>query len=260
MTAGRRLRVTVWNEYVHERGEESVKRIYPDGMHRPIADGIRRELGDGVSVRIATLEEPEHGLTEETLAETDVMTWWGHAAHDEVADEVVERVHQRVLEGMGIVVLHSAHFSKIFRRLMGTSCALRWRSDPGGEREVIWTVNPAHPIAAGLPQPIVVTHDEMYGEFFDIPTPDELVFISSFEGGEVFRSGCCYYRGAGRVAYFSPGDQEYPVYHQPEIQRAIANCVAWCGSAAASNDAPERRSGNAPRDWFIEPGSPARTR
>ena len=106
----------------------------------------------------------------------------------------------------------------------------------------------------------MVTHDEMYGEFFDIPTPDELVFISSFEGGEVFRSGCCYYRGAGRVAYFSPGDQEYPVYHQPEIQRAIANCVAWCGSAAASNDAPERRSGNAPRDWFIEPGSPARTR
>src|SRR5437773_11909319 len=197
MTAGRRMRVTVWNEYVHERGEESVKRIYPDGMHRPIADGIRRELGDGVSVRIATLGEPEHGLTEEALAETDVLTWWGHAAHDEVADEVVERVHARVLDGMGIVVLHSGHYSKIFKRLMGTSCSLRWRSDPGGEREVIWTVNPAHPIAADVPQPIVVAHDEMYGEYSDIPPPDALVFISSYEGGEASPSGSSFHSRAG---------------------------------------------------------------
>ena len=245
------LRVTVWNEHVHDRREATVRKLYPDGMHTPIVEGIRRELGEEVSLRVATLEEPEHGLTEEALADTDVLTWWGHAAHDQVDDRVVERVHARVMDGMGLVALHSAHYSKIFRRLMGTTCSLRWRSDPGGEREVIWTVNPGHPIAAGLPQPIVVPHDEMYGEFFDIPPPDELVFVTSFEGGEVFRSGCCWYRGNGRVAYFSPGDQEYPVYHQPEVQRAIANCVAWAGGTARPNDVPSARQGNSQRNWYM---------
>ena len=249
MTADRQLRVTIWNEHVQERRDESVKRVYPDGMHEAIAAGLRRELGASASIRFATLEEPEHGLTDRVLSETDVLTWWGHVAHDQVADEVVSRVQARVLEGMGIVVLHSAHYSKIFRRLMGTTCALRWRGG-SGERELVWTVNPAHPIAAGVPQPIIVPKQEMYGEFFDIPPPDELVFISSFEGGEVFRSGCCYYRGAGRVVYFSPGDQEFPVYKQPEIQRVIANSVRWCGSAATPNDAPSTRKGGVGRDWF----------
>jgi len=232
----RPLRVLVWNEHVHELRDQSVGRIYPDGMHGAIAGGVRRELGDRVTVSCATLDEPEHGLTAEALAATDVLTWWGHAAHDKVADAVVERVQARVLDGMGLLVLHSGHFSKIFKRLMGTTCALRWRLDPGGEREVIWTVNPGHPIAAGVPQPIVIPHQEMYGEYFDIPPPDELVFISSFAGGEVFRSGCCYRRGAGRVMYFSPGDQEFPVYHQPEVQRVIANAVAWCGESTTGND------------------------
>jgi trehalose utilization protein len=229
MASSRPIRVTIWNEYIHERREEQVRGIYPEGMHGAIAHGLRREMGAGLSVRVATFDEPEHGLDEESLTWTDVLTWWGHAAHEEVAESVVDRVHAHVLNGMGIVVLHSGHFSKIFKRLMGTSCALRWRLEQGGERETIWTVDPGHPIAAGLPQPIVIQRHEMYGEFFDIPPPDELVFISSFEGGEVFRSGCCFNRGAGRVVYFSPGDQEFPVYHQPEIQRVIANAVAWCG-------------------------------
>jgi len=247
------LRVTIWNENVHERREPSVKRIYPDGMHAPIADGLRRELGDKTSIRVATLADPEHGLTDGVLAETDVLTWWGHAAHDEVSDEVVDRVHARVLAGMGIVVLHSGHKSKIFMRLMGTTCNLRWRSDPGGEREMVWTVNPGHPIASGIPQPIVIPHQEMYGEVFDVPPPDELVFISSFEGGEVFRSGCCYTRGSGRVVYFSPGDQEYPVYHQPEVQRVIANSVRWCGDVSTANDSPIKKLANSPRNWYLNP-------
>jgi len=251
MPGDRPLRVTVWNENIHEQREASVRKLYPQGMHAPIVDGLRRELGDAVSVRVATLEEPEHGLSEAVLEETDVITWWGHAAHDQVADDVVERVHRRVLDGMGIVVLHSGHYSKIFRRLMGTTCSLRWRSDPGGEREVIWTVNPSHPIAAGVPQPVVIEHDEMYGEYFDIPPPDELVFIASFEGGEVFRSGCCWHRGLGRVAYFSPGDQEYPVYHQAEVQRVIANCVAWAGGRSTPNDLPSTREGNSERNWYL---------
>ena len=241
----------MWSEHVHEGRDASVRKIYPDGMHAPIVAGIQRELGGGAEVRVAMLEQPEHGLANEVLNATDVLTWWGHVAHDQVSDEVVERVHRRVLDGMGIVVLHSGHYSKIFKRLMGTTCSLRWRSDPGGERELIWTVNPAHPIAAGVPQPIVIPHDEMYGEYFDIPPPDELVFINSYEGGEVFRGGCCYRRGAGRVFYFSPGDQEFPVYHQPEVQRVIANAVAWCGDRSTANDLPSARQGRSPRNWYM---------
>ena len=251
MTPARRLRVTVWNENLHEQHQESVRKIYPKGMHAPIAEGIARELGPEVSVRVATFDDAEHGLTEKVLAETDVLTWWGHAAHERVEDSVVERVHERVLDGMGLVVLHSGHHSKIFRRLMGTTCHLRWRSDPGGERELIWTVNPGHPIAAGVPQPIVIPHQEMYGEFFDIPQPDELVFISSFEGGEVFRGGCCFTRGDGRIFYFGPGDQEFPVYHQAEVQRVIANAVAWCARTTPPNDMPSTRTANAQREWYL---------
>jgi trehalose utilization protein len=244
------IRVTVWNEHIHERRDESVRKLYPDGIHGAVAAGLRRELRGDVEISFATLDYPEHGLSEQALEQVDVLTWWGHAAHDQVADEVVARIHARVLDGMGIVVLHSGHHSKIFRRLMGTTCNLRWRSDPGGEREVIWTVNPAHPIAAGLPQPIVIPHQEMYGEFFDIPVPDELVLVSSFAGGEIFRSGCCFYRGAGRVVYFGPGDQEFPVYHQPEVQRVIANSVRWCANAVPPNDVPSRREANPRREWF----------
>ena len=139
-------------------------------------------------MRTATLDEPDHGLTEAVLAETDVLTWWGHVAHDEVSDDVVERVHARVLDGMGLVVLHSGHFSRIFQRLMGTTCDLKWRED--GRRERLWVVDPSHPIAEGLGESFVLAEEEMYGEHFDIPAPDELVFVSWFEGGEVFRSGC----------------------------------------------------------------------
>jgi trehalose utilization protein len=230
MEGMRRLNVTVWGENVHEQTEADVRARYPDGMHGAIAGGVAALLGDEVSVRTATLQEPEHGLTENVLRETDVLTWWGHAAHDEVDDAVVARVRQRVLGGMGLVALHSAHYSKIFISLMGTSCGLQWRNE--GERELVWTVAPGHPVAAGVPQPLVIDAQEMYGEHFDIPQPDELVFISSFAGGEVFRSGCAFTRGRGRIFYFSPGDQEYPVYHHPDVQRVIANAVRWAAPGA----------------------------
>lgn len=224
------IRVLVWNEGEHELVDESVRAIYPDGMHNTIAEGLREILGDDVEVRTATLRDPEHGLTEDALADTDVLLWWGHMAHDAVDDEVVARVHRHVLAGMGILVLHSGHFSKIFIRLMGTTCSLAWRND--GEQELVWTVAPGHPIAEGIEQPFAIDRQEMYGEFFDVPQPDELVFISSFSGGEVFRSGMTYRRGRGRVFYFSPGDQEYPVYHHPQIRRVLANGVRWANPGA----------------------------
>ena len=219
------IRVTVWGENLHEKRDKLVQELYPGGMHATIAAGISEYLGERAAVRSVTQDQLEHGLSDEVLGTTDVLTWWGHIGHDQVADEVVERVKQRVLQGMGLLVLHSAHYSKIFRSLMGTSCNLRWRSI--GERELVWTVNPGHEIAHGVPPVFGIEAQEMYGEFFDIPQPDELVFISSFSGGEVFRSGCCFYRGAGRIFYFGPGDQDYPVYHHAVVQRVLANAVVW---------------------------------
>jgi trehalose utilization protein len=222
-------RVTVWNEFRHEKQDEAVRQAYPDGIHGAIAEGLAQA---GFPVRCATLDEPEHGLTDAVLAETDVLTWWGHMAHGEVNDKIVDRVQNRVLEGMGLIVLHSGHLSKIFRRLMGTGCMLKWRE--ADERERIWVVEPGHPIAAGLPEHFELPAEEMYGERFDIPQPDELVFISWFQGGEVFRSGCCFRRGKGRIFYFRPGHETYRTYYRPEIRRVIANAALWAAPVVNS--------------------------
>jgi trehalose utilization protein len=193
-------------------------------MHAAIAAGLRESGGD-LEVSTAVLQDPEHGLTEERLTRTDVLTWWGHMAHEQVADAVAERVQRRVLEGMGLIVLHSGHYSKVFRRLMGTSCSLTWRE--ADEKERLWVCNPGHPIAAGIDRCFELPAEEMYGEPFGIPPPEEQVFISWFEGGEVFRSGCCWRRGNGRIFYFRPGHETYPTYHDPNVRRVIANAVHW---------------------------------
>jgi len=230
------IRVTVWNEFRHEKMSKEIAAIYPKGMHGAIAASLKKQ--GGLSVRTATLDEPEHGLTEKALNETDVLIWWGHAFHQDVKDEIVERVKARVLDGMGLICLHSAHFSKIFRSLMGTTCNLKWREI--GEKERLWVVSQGHPIAEGLGEYIELPHTEMYGELFDIPEPDELVFISWFEGGEVFRSGCCFHRGSGKIFYFRPGHETFPIYHNAEVLRVIANAVRW----AAPAKGPKRDFGN----------------
>jgi trehalose utilization protein len=235
------IHVTVWGEYRHEKKNPAVAQVYPDGMHNAIASALRKE--SGFNVRTATLDEPEHGLTDDVLQNTDVLTWWGHIAHGEVQDEIVKKVQERVLEGMGLIVLHSGHFSKIFKTLMGTSCDLKWRE--ADENERIWVVEPGHPIAEGLGETIELEREEMYGERFDIPQPDTLVFVSWFAGGEVFRSGCCYHRGKGRIFYFRPGHETYPTYHHPDVQKVIANAVRW----AAQPPSPKVVYGNAkPRE------------
>lgn len=218
------LHVTVWGENVHEHKNPKVAAIYPAGMHHAIADGLR-EHSPATVATTATLQEPDHGLSVERLATTDVLVWWGHMAHDKVEDRIVDRVHQRVLEGMGLIVLHSGHFSKIFKRLLGTSCALTWRE--ADEKERLWVCNPGHPIARGIDKFFELPREEMYGEPFGIPTPDEQVFISWFEGGEVFRSGCCWQRGNGRIFYFRPGHETYPTYFDSNVRRVLANAVEW---------------------------------
>ncbi len=218
-----KLRVTVWNEGRHEKKNPQIARIYPEGMHGAIAAYLRG-CGD-FDVRTATLDEPDHGLGGDVLANTDVLIWWGHMAHHEVSDAIVDKVVARVLDGMGLVVLHSGHYSKPFRRLMGTSCSLKWRE--AGEKERIWVVEPGHPIVQGLGEYIEIPHEEMYGERFDIPAPDALVLISWFAGGEVFRSGCCFRRNKGKIFYFRPGHESYPTYHHQGVLKIIANGVRW---------------------------------
>lgn len=217
------IRVTVWNELFHEQRDERVQRIYPEGMHGAIAAGLRRD--DRLEVRTATLPEADHGLPDEVLDATDVLVWWGHMRHGDVSDRLVDRIVRRVWDGMGFIALHSAHYSKPFRRLMGTECGLLWRV--AAEEEKLWVVDPSHPIAAGIDGKIVLPETEMYGEWFQIPNPDELVFISWFAGGEVFRSGCCWKRGKGRVFYFRPGHEIYPIYHNEQIQQVLRNACLW---------------------------------
>ena len=229
------LRVTVWNEFKVEQENEESRSIYPDGMHTVIANHLSAQ---GFMTRTATFHEPAHGLTQDVLDNTDVLLWWGHWLHKEVSDDVVDRVQKRVLDGMGLIVLHSGHESKIFMRLMGTSCDLKWRE--AGERERLWVVEPAHPIVAGLNHYIELPQTEMYGEPFRVPTPDVTVFISWFEGGEVFRSGCCYQRENGKIFYFRPGHETFPIYHNPEVMQVITNAVRWAAPTAGANMPAER--------------------
>ena len=219
------MNITVWNEYMHERLNPDIKKIYPDGIHGCIKKFLE-ESGEGFNVKTATLPEPECGLTDDVLNNTDVMIWWGHMQHHLVPDEIVEKVYNRVQEGMGLIVLHSGHASKIFRKLCGTRTdQLKWRDEH--DKEILWVVNPTHPIVKGIGENIVLEREEMYGEHFRIPEPDELVFISWFSGGEVFCSGCVFNRGRGKIFYFRPGHEAWPTYHNEKVQRVIINAAKY---------------------------------
>ena len=216
------INVLIWNEYIHEKEQPEVAAIYPEGIHKAIGNYLAGD--ESISVRYATLDMPRNGITKEILEDTDVLIWWGHQAHDRVSDETVKLVTERINGGMGFIPLHSSHHSKIFKALCGTSCNLKWRH---GDRERIWCVSPSHPIAAGIPEHFELPREEMYGEPFDIPNPDEVVFMGWFSGGEVLRSGVTFKRGAGRIFYFQPGHEEYPVYHDENVLKIISNAVKW---------------------------------
>ena len=221
------IRTTVWGENVHEQKNRDVAELYPKGMHGQIAALLNED--SNIKATTVTLQDAEHGMTEAKLDATDVLVWWGHTAHDKVDDAIVERVVQRVWQGMGLIVLHSGHFSKVFKRLMGAPCALHWRE--AGERERLWVVNPGHPIAKGLPRYFELETEEMYGEPFSVPEPLETVFVSWFQGGEVFRSGLTYRRGAGNIFYFRPGHETYPTYHDKTVGHVLRNAVNWAFNA-----------------------------
>ena len=233
------IRVTVWNEYVHEREYEDIKKIYPEGIHGCIAGFLEKE--EDISVGCATLDMPEHGLSEDVLENTDVLIWWSHARQDEVSDEVVERVCDHIRRGMGFVALHSAHYSKVCRKILGTSMTLSWKNDC---HEKLWCVNPAHPISEGVPTCIDIPLEEMYGEPFGIPKPDDVIFVGWFDSGHVFRSGVTFTKENGKIFYFQCGHESYPIYHVTEIQRIIINAVRWAR--------PVRRLGASPVNFHVE--------
>ncbi len=242
------IRVLVWNENIHEQNNKVARVVYPNGIHNTIADFLDGETD--IQVETATLGDPNHGITAERLKNTDVLLWWGHMAHGDVSDAVVGLVQDAVLSGMGSIFLHSGHLSKPFKRLMGTACNLFWRE--AGERERLWVTSPNHPITRGLGRYFELEMEEMYGEPFGIPDPLETVFISWFEGGEAFRSGVTYKRGAGNIFYFRPGHETYPTYHNADVQMVLKNAVRWAYNplprVAAPHQVPE-----VPVDTALEP-------
>ena len=220
-----KINVTIWNPVRPENHQHGTRKLSPAGSHGASANG---SAADDLNIRLASLDEPEHGLTDEVINSTDVMIWWGHCAHSEVRDDIVAKVHKRVLEGMGLIVLHSGHFSKIFRAVTGTSCSLKWRE--AGEKERLWNIAPFHPITQGIGEYFELPHEEMYGERFDIPRPDDTVFITWYEGGDVFRSGVTFTRGSGRIFYFAPGHETFPIYYDPTVQKVLLNAARWCAA------------------------------
>jgi trehalose utilization protein len=220
------IKVTIWNEFVAERNPESLaSKVYPEGLHAAIRDGI---AADDLEIRLASLDQKDQGLPDELLNDTDVLIWWGHLAHGDVSDELVAKVRARVWDGMGLIVLHSGHYSKIFKALNGTSCRLRWRECE--EKCRVWCVQPTHPIAEGVPETFALEHEEMYGEPFMIAPDGDVIFSSWFRGGETFRSGVTFRRENGRIFYFQPGHETYRNYYDENVLRIIGNAVRWCGT------------------------------
>lgn len=219
----KKINVTIWNEYFHERENENIAKIYPEGIHGAIKQKLS-EFGD-YNITIATLDMEEHGLTDKVLNNTDVLIWWGHCKHADVSDDIALKIKERVLDGMGFIALHSSHASKPFKLLMGTSCRVKWREND--EKERLWVIEPSHPIAKNIPEYIEFAEEETYGEHFNIPVPDKLIFISWFKGGEIFRSGCCYDRGLGKIFYFRPGHEEYPTYYRDDVTQILVNAIEW---------------------------------
>ncbi len=222
----RKIRVTVWNEFIHEKEDATVREIYPNGLHGCIGEFLKNA---GYEVTLAALCDPDQGLPDDVLNNTDVLIWWGHIGHDKVDDAIAEKVVNRVFNyGMGFIALHSAHKSKPFCKLVGTSGNLLWGDN---QKEIVWNILPSHPIAKGIPEHFILPVEEMYGEPFMIPQPDATVFTSWFEHGNVFRSGCCFLRGLGKVFYFQPGHESCPTYHNETIQKIIINAVEWAAPA-----------------------------
>ena len=227
-----KIRVTIWNEFTHEKHSDEVRAIYPDGLHATIKKYL--EPNSDFEIRLAALDDPDQGLPDEVLNNTDVLRWWGHMRHHEVDDALVARICDRVRRnGMGFIALHSAHASKPFGALVGTTGSLSWGDNVN---EIMWTLLPQHPIAKGLPPYIHLDSEELYSEPFCVGNPDEIVFGSWFETGNILRSGCCFYRGLGKIFYFQPGHESCRSFHNENVIKIISNAIYWAAPTAGFED------------------------
>ena len=230
----KQINVVIWNEFRHEKKEPAVAQIYPEGIHACIRDFLKED--DNLNITLAALDDPYQGLPDDLLNNTDVLFWWGHMSHGEVDDRLVEKIRNRVYEGkMGLIVLHSGHHSKVFKSIIGATGNLSWGRD---QKEIIWNIMPQHPIAAGIPDHFILQSEELYAEPFYIPQPDQLVFGGWYEDGHIFRSGCCFFRGVGKIFYFQPGHEYCRSFYNPYVQRIIKNAVQWVKPADVGYEIP----------------------
>lgn len=242
------IRVLVWNEFCHEKQEERVRAVYPDGIHRAIADFLGRE--EDIEVECATLDDENCGISAERLERTDVLLWWGHVAHDRVPDSVAVLVRDAVNSGMGLIALHSAHHSKPFCSLLGTPADLTWRES--GDSEILWVTDPSHPITRGIDRFFRLEHEETYGEPFIVPEPEKVLLIGSYSGGEVFRSGILWQRGYGKIFYFQPGHETFPTYYNRDVQTLLLNAVRFLAPTyRAKPTCPHVRMAGDPAGYVI---------
>lgn len=214
--------VVVWSE------RTAPKEMYPNDVNAAIAEGLKGLAG--WEVVTANIDEPGQGLGDELLKRTDVLIWWGHKRHQEVKDELVERIVRRVkAEGMGFIALHSSHFARPYRKLMGTACSWGEYKADGTSAKVIVKA-PQHPIAQGV-KDFELPKIERYGEPFAVPEPETVVLDGIYKkpdgNTEPGRMGLCWTIGKGRVFYLTPGHETYNDFFRPDIRQILRNAVEW---------------------------------
>lgn len=279
----RPLKVLVWDER-----QPAQKQAYREGLGARVARHLRG--CEGVEVTEALLDDPGQGLA--SLDAMDVVVWWGHVRHAEIETATALRVVERIRSGrLGLVALHSAHWSRPFVEAMAAvareralaaltpgeraravvtesellprpfmapsyqerrSPSVLYKRPPTGPVEVrlvrpnccfpayrgdgrpseVWVKLPRHPIARGLPATFTIPQTEMYDEPFHVPDPDEVVLEEHWAAGEWFRSGSAWRLGAGRVFYFRPGHETYPVFENAWALKVVENAVRWAGRRA----------------------------
>ena len=204
-----------------------ITKVHPQGIHMTLKS-IFDECDD-MAVRTVTMDMPEFGFSQEVLDDTDVLVLWAHLAHEKITDEIAERIKNRVHEGMGFLCLHSAHQCKPLHKLIGVSTIPKWRMEDACK---IYCIEPNHPIAKDIPDMFELEAEQVYCEPFDITTPDELVFVTWYQGGELLRSGCCWERENGRIFYFQPGHETCKSYYDVNVRQILKNAVRWASHTA----------------------------
>ena len=223
--AQKKRRVVVWSEGT------APKNVYPQDINAAIAEGLKPLKGWDIVT--ASINDPDQGLPEDMLNSASVLIWWGHQKHGAVSDALVDRIVKRVRDGgMGFIATHSAHYSKPLKAILGTPCGWKYYIDDGARVDLVVKA-PSHPIALGVKN-FTLPHTERYGDPFEVPTPETVVFdgIYTLPNGaaENAQQGMVWTVGKGRVFYFQPGHESYPIYFQDEIRHIFRNGVQWCAS------------------------------